>query len=155
MNYFLYKQDIVRLAAIGVKYYSFSVSWTRILPFGTAGTPINEPGLAHYDDVINTCIQYGITPVVTLLHFDTPRSVNTSNVAEFRRDFLNYAKIVMTHYADRVPIWATINEPNLSFFYPGISPFISQSLAHADVYHWYKEELKGTGRITIKFANNL
>jgi beta-glucosidase/6-phospho-beta-glucosidase/beta-galactosidase len=41
MNYYLYKQDIARLAAIGVPYYSFSISQSRIVPFGIAGSPVN------------------------------------------------------------------------------------------------------------------
>lgn len=56
--------DIARLAAMGVPYYSFSLSWSRILPFGRG--PINEAGLAHYEDVINTCLEYGVKPAVTL-----------------------------------------------------------------------------------------
>jgi beta-glucosidase/6-phospho-beta-glucosidase/beta-galactosidase len=46
-NYYLYKQDIERLAAMGVKYYSFSIAWSRIVPFGFAGTPVNKQGLDH------------------------------------------------------------------------------------------------------------
>lgn len=57
MNYYLYKQDIARLAAIGIPYYSFSISWTRIVPFGEVGSPINEPGLQHYEELIETCLQ--------------------------------------------------------------------------------------------------
>lgn len=72
MNYWLYKQDIARLAAIGIPYYSFSISWTRIVPFGEVGSPINTEGLQHYDDLINTCIEYGIQPIVTLSHDDAP-----------------------------------------------------------------------------------
>lgn len=49
MNYYLYKQDIARLAALGIPYYSFSISWTRIVPFGEAGSPINQAGLDHYE----------------------------------------------------------------------------------------------------------
>ncbi|KAK4552104.1 hypothetical protein LTR86_010640 [Recurvomyces mirabilis] len=158
MNYFLYKQDIARLAAIGVPYYSFSISWTRILPFGNVSTPVNLPGLQHYDDVINTCIQYGVTPVVTLLHVDTPLNM-TYNDDAFPDAFLNYAKQVMTHYGDRVKYWVTINEPNIGFGGSyGNAPYSKAAnvlLANAKVYHWYKEVLKGTGQITIKFANNL
>lgn len=58
------RADIARLAAMGVPYYSFSISWSRILPFGRG--PINEAGLAHYEDVINTCLEYGVKPAVTL-----------------------------------------------------------------------------------------
>lgn len=67
MNYWLYKQDIARLAAIGVPNYSFSIAWTRIVPFGKEGSPVNEEGLKHYEDVIETCLQYGIRYVLGLL----------------------------------------------------------------------------------------
>lgn len=58
----------------------------------------------------------------------------------------------MTRYADRVPIWVTYNEPNVAYSYPSITNVL---MSHADVYHWYKEELKGSGRITLKFLNFL
>lgn len=47
-NYYLYKQDIERLAAIGVKHYSFSIPWTRILPFAVPGSPVNQQAIDHY-----------------------------------------------------------------------------------------------------------
>lgn len=46
LNYYLYKQDIARLAAVGVQSYSFSISWTRILPFAHPGSPINKQGIS-------------------------------------------------------------------------------------------------------------
>lgn len=123
-NYYLYKQDIERIASMGVQYYSFSIAWTRILPFALPGTPVNQQGLDHYDDLINFVISKGMTPVVTLLHFDTPLQfyANISTAADkpfvgyvngayqnesFPDAFVNYAKIVMTHFADRVPVWFT------------------------------------------------
>lgn len=80
LNYYLYKQDIARLAAAGVKSYGFSISWTRILPFGYPGSPVNREGIEHYNSLINTVLEYGMTPVVTLNHFDTPAyyATNTS-----------------------------------------------------------------------------
>lgn len=71
-NYFLYKQDIERLAAMGVKHYSFTIPWSRILPFALPGTPINQQGIDHYNDLINTVLDAGMLPIVTMLHFDTP-----------------------------------------------------------------------------------
>lgn len=154
MNYFLYKQDIARLAAIGMPYYSFSISWTRIVPFGVADSPINVPGLEHYDDLINTCIEYGITPIVTLQHADPPLYV-PMNDTRYPDAFLYYAKQVMTRYGDRVKYWVTLNEPNIAFPTTPYSAITNILTAHAKVYHWYKETLEGTGQITIKFANNL
>ena len=156
MNYFLYKQDIARLAALGVPNYSFSIAWSRVVPFGLSGSPVNSEALAHYDDLIDTCLEYGVTPIVTLSHFDSPTSVDFDNETLVEH-FLFYAKEVMTRYADRVPIWVTFNEPNIGLglafkTYDGLTNIL---LAHSAVYDWYKNELGGTGRITTKFANNL
>jgi beta-glucosidase/6-phospho-beta-glucosidase/beta-galactosidase len=153
MAYYLYKQDIARLAAIGVPYFGFSMSWTRIVPFGTVGSPINQAGLDHYEDVIETCLEYGVKPIVTLTHFDPPLGLQY-NSTDFPDAFLYYSKQVMTRFGDRVQEWATLNEPNGVFQndFPSVPNIL---MAHAKVYHWYKEELGGTGSITIKFANNL
>lgn len=167
-NYWLYKQDIERIAAMGVKYYSFSVSWARILPFGTG--PVNQQGIDHYDDLINYVLAKGMIPVLTLLHFDTPIVFFQANVSQthakplvgydnggyqnetFVDAFVNYAKIVMTHYADRVPVFFTFNEP-LLYCYNGVS--VNNVIkAHAQVAHWYREELKGTGQLALKFNDN-
>ncbi|KAL5356326.1 glycoside hydrolase superfamily [Aspergillus floccosus] len=167
-NYYLYKQDIQRLAAMGVKYYSFSIPWTRILPFVLPGSPVNEQGIKHYDDLINTILDAGMQPIVTLIHFDTPWLFVSGDDTTRRPDigyqnggyqnetfvdaFVNYAKIVLSHYADRVPIWVTFNEPLLySFNFAGAQNVIN---AHAQVYHFYHDELKATGRMGIKFNDN-
>jgi beta-glucosidase/6-phospho-beta-glucosidase/beta-galactosidase len=152
LQYYLYKQDIARIAAIGIPYYSFSISWTRIVPFGDVGSPVNQPGLDHYDDLINTCLSYGVTPVFTLAHMDQPLHLQF-NATTFPDAFLYYAQQVMTRFADRVPIWVTLNEPNL--FFNNYLDNDNILVAHAKVYHFYKEELKGTGRITLKFAKSI
>jgi hypothetical protein len=46
--------DIARIAAMGVPYYSFSISWSRVFPFGKGA--VNEVALKHYEDVIDTCL---------------------------------------------------------------------------------------------------
>ncbi|OJJ31947.1 hypothetical protein ASPWEDRAFT_161048 [Aspergillus wentii DTO 134E9] len=167
-NYFLYKQDIQRLAAMGVEYYSFSIPWTRILPFVLPGSPVNEQGLAHYDDLINTVLDAGMQPVVTMLHFDSPlmfvasdnRSAHPDigyNNAGYQNEtfvdaFVNYAQILLTHYGDRVPIWVTFNEPLLySYNFQGVDNVVH---AHAQVYHFYHDVLHGTGQLGIKFNDN-
>ncbi|KAL7932821.1 glycoside hydrolase family 1 protein [Trichoderma chlorosporum] len=169
-NYYLYRQDIERLASIGIRHYSFSIAWSRILPFAFPGTPVNLQALMHYDDVINFAISKGISPVVTLHHFDTPLQfygnnqtailtnagtrcyLGTVNLGfqheQFEDAFVNYGKIVMSHFADRVPFWFTFNEPQVGTV-NGLS--IDHVIkAHAKLYHFYKDELHGTGKISMK-----
>jgi hypothetical protein len=169
-HYYNYRQDIERVAAMGVKHFSFSIAWTRILPFALPGTPVNREGIDHYNDVINFILDKGMIPEVTLLHFDTPLQFYGSNLTSaqeppeigyvngayqnetFPDAFVNYAKIVMAHYADRVPVWYTFNEP-LLYSKNGQSIY-NVIKSHAQVYHFYKEELNGTGKIALKFNNN-
>ena len=106
-EYYLYKQDIARIAALGVPVYSFSISWSRIMPYGKG--PINEKGLAHYDDLINTCIEYGVQPSVTLYHWDTPLYLQNTYGGwlseDIVDDFVEYARVVFERYGNRVPYW--------------------------------------------------
>jgi beta-glucosidase/6-phospho-beta-glucosidase/beta-galactosidase len=169
-HYYYYKQDIERVAAMGVEHFSFSISWTRILPFALPGTPVNQEAIDHYNDVIDFIIEKGMIPEVTLLHFDTPIQFYGDNVTSsqerpdigyvngayqnetFPDAFVNYAKVAMTHFSDRVATWYTFNEP-LLYSTNGLS--IDHVIkAHARVYHFYKEELKGTGKISFKLNNN-
>jgi beta-glucosidase/6-phospho-beta-glucosidase/beta-galactosidase len=170
-NYYLYKQDIERLAAQGVEYYSFSIAWTRILPFALPGTPINQQGIDHYNDLINFVLEKGMKPVVTIFHFDTPLQFfsNLSTIADdvligyvnggyqnstFEDAFVNYGKIILTHFADRVPIFVTFNEP-LLYCSNGIS--VDHVIkAHARLYHFYhdSDKINGTGLMSMKFNDN-
>ncbi|OJJ30422.1 hypothetical protein ASPWEDRAFT_121098 [Aspergillus wentii DTO 134E9] len=112
-EYYTYKREIQRIAAMGVKAYSFSISWSRIFPFGNG--PINEAGLKHYDDLIETCIQYGVQPHVTMYHWDLPLYLQLSyggwTDARIVDDFVDYAKVLLTRWGDKVAQWYTFNEP--------------------------------------------
>ena len=105
--------DIARIAALGVNTYSFSISWPRIFPFGSG--QVNELALAHYEDVIDTCIEYGIEPTVTLYHWDLPLVLQNSYGGwlspQIVDDFANYAQVVFSRYGNKVSRWFTINEP--------------------------------------------
>ncbi|KAF4878868.1 Beta-glucosidase 1A [Colletotrichum siamense] len=158
MNYYLYKQDIARLAAVGVQSYSFSISWSRIVPFGKAGSPINKEAIDHYNDLIDTVISYGMKPVVTLYHFDTPATLQ-SNTSFFSYDhpdfidsFIYYAQTVLVHYSDRVGTWYTFNEPTIE---PSISGSWVTSRyvleAHAKIVRWYRDVVKGDALWSMKF----
>ncbi|RFU26418.1 hypothetical protein B7463_g9920, partial [Scytalidium lignicola] len=66
--------------------------------------------------------------------------------------YLYYAKQIMTRYGDRVPFWVSVNEPNLE---PVDNALTNIFTTHANLYDWYKNELRETGQITMKFTNNL
>ncbi|RAL16391.1 glycoside hydrolase family 1 protein [Aspergillus homomorphus CBS 101889] len=112
-QYYTYKEDIQRIAAMGVKAYSFSISWSRIFPFGNG--PVNEAGLQHYDDVIDTCLQYGVEPQVTLYHWDLPLYLQLSyggwTNERIVEDYVAYAKVLLSRWGDKVAQWYTFNEP--------------------------------------------
>jgi len=168
-NYYLYKQDIERIASMGVKYYSFSIAWTRILPFALPGTPVNQEGIQHYNDLIDFVLEKGMVPIVTIFHFDTPLLFfgNLTTVYDdaligyvnggyqndtFQNAFVNYGKILLTHYADRVPYWMSFNEPLL--YSDNGKSIDSVVKAHARLWHFYHEDLQGTGQFGIKFNDN-
>ena len=157
MSYYLYKQNHARLAGIGVHHYSFSVSWTRIVPFGVAGSPINVKGLEHYDDVINSCLANGLVTIATLDHFDSPAGISLDDGSTFVDASVYYAKQVMTRYANRVFIWLIFNEPNVMplIFCKSFNCLTNILTAHSTIYYSYKHILKGKGRLTMKPGYNI
>jgi len=113
-HYHHYKEDIALMAEMGFRMYRFSIAWTRILPEGTG--PINQKGIDHYNDVIDTCLSYGIEPLVTMFHFDMPDALDKrgswSN-PESVEWFVHFAKVLFENFGDRVKYWLTINEQNM------------------------------------------
>jgi beta-glucosidase len=110
--YHRYGDDIATVAALGFNAFRFGVEWSRIEP---------EPGLIsnaaldHYSRVVDACLGHGVTPVVTLHHFTSPRWLMA--VGGWRADatadrFAEYAATVMRRLGDRVRWVCTINEAN-------------------------------------------
>lgn len=112
-HYEMYKEDFKMLTEGNQNAYRFSIAWTRIIPNGVGD--INEQGIKHYNDVINTCMNYGLEPVVTLYHYDMPNALFIKGGWENRdivNAFQNYARICFEAFGDRVKYWTTINEPS-------------------------------------------
>ena len=114
--YHHYKEDIALLAEMGFKVFRMSINWARIFPSGDDTIP-NEEGLAFYDDVFDECLKYGIEPLVTLSHYETPLNLTLKyngwadrRVIDF---FVNYAETVFKRYKDKVKYWLTFNEINI------------------------------------------
>ncbi len=113
--YHRYKEDIKLFAEMGMKMFRMSISWSRIYPNGIEESP-NEEGLKFYHDVFNELHKYGIEPLVTLWHFDTPLYLVEEYGDWKNRElidlFVKYAKTVLEEYKDDVKYWLTFNEIN-------------------------------------------
>ena len=69
--YHRYEEDIRLFAEMGFKVFRTSIAWSRIFPKGDEEEP-NELGLAFYDRLFDECRKYGIEPLVTISHYETP-----------------------------------------------------------------------------------
>ncbi|MCC5951866.1 MAG: family 1 glycosylhydrolase [Acidimicrobiia bacterium] len=109
-----YPEDIGLIAELGFAASRFSLSWPRIIPEGT-GAP-NPSGLAFYDRVIDTCLEHGIEPWLTLYHWDLPLCLHERG-GWANRDvidwFADYAAVCAEAFGDRVTHWMVCNEPNM------------------------------------------
>ncbi|KAF3432481.1 hypothetical protein FNV43_RR27221 [Rhamnella rubrinervis] len=120
-SYKRYKDDVKLVKDIGVEYYRFSISWTRILPNGTLSGGINQEGIDHYNSLIDELIKNGIKPMVTILHFDLPQALQDKYGGYLNRsfvdDFKDYSEICFKEFGDRVKNWVTLNEPYICASY--------------------------------------
>lgn len=115
-HYHRYKEDIALFAEMGFKVYRLSMNWARIFPHGEDEVP-NQKGLDHYRDVFETCKKYGIEPLVTLSHYETPfeltRKYNGWADRRVIEYFNRYSETVMREYKGLVKYWLTFNEINI------------------------------------------
>ncbi|KAF8169515.1 beta-glucosidase [Pholiota molesta] len=183
-SYRLWKEDVALLAEYGVKSYRFSLSWSRIIPLGGRNDPVNPKGIEFYNKFIDALLENGITPFVTLYHWDLPQALHDRyngwlNKEEITKDYVNYARVCFEAFGDRVKHWLTINEPwcvailgfGRGVFAPGRSsdrerspegdsstePWIvghSIIYAHANAVKMYREEFKPTQKGQIGITLN-
>jgi beta-glucosidase len=111
-SYDRYEEDIAVMKAMNNNAYRFSVAWPRVVPEGVG--PINGAGLDYYSRLVDELLEAGVSPFVTLYHWDLPQALqdrggwaNRSTIGAFA----DYAEIVTRRLGDRVKMWATFNEP--------------------------------------------
>lgn len=139
--YHRYPEDIALLAEMGFKVFRFSIAWSRIYPTGFEQEP-NEAGLQFYDRVIDTCLHYGIQPLITLSHYEIPlelcRRLDGFRSRETIDHFVRYAKTVLARYHDRVKYWLTFNEVNVTLISPLMGAGIMTPKAQLTAQDWYQ-----------------
>lgn len=62
--YHNYQSDIALVKTLGFKIFRFSISWSRILPYGKG--VVNQEGISFYHHVIDECLKQGLIPYITL-----------------------------------------------------------------------------------------
>ncbi|CAG4967222.1 unnamed protein product [Parnassius apollo] len=169
-----YKRDVEMMRELGLDAYRFSLSWSRILPNGLANK-VSEAGVAFYNNYIDEMIKYGITPMVTLYHWDLPQKLQELGGFVnplFPEWYEDYARVVYEQFGDRVKHWITFNEPREICYEgydtttkapqlnaTGIGAYLCAKnlvMAHARAYYAYKNDFApsqgGVCGITISVA---
>lgn len=159
-HYHRYKEDIKLFAEMGFKVYRFSIAWSRIYPTGEEEVP-NEKGLEFYDHVVDECLKYGIEPLVTISHYETPLALAEKyNGWESRKLidlYLKYCNTLFNHFKGRVRYWITFNEINAILRQPFVAGAINtpkEELTNQDLYEAMHHELVASARAT-KLAHEI
>ncbi|MBF4577098.1 family 1 glycosylhydrolase [Frondihabitans sp. VKM Ac-2883] len=118
-SYHRFRDDIRTLAELGLNSYRFSIEWARIEP--ERGF-VSRAELDHYRRMVDTCHEFGIEPIVTLMHFTVPRWFErdgfwrASDAADL---FARYTEAALPVVSEGVRYVCTINEPNIAAMLAG------------------------------------
>ncbi len=108
-----WKEDFARAAESHQNAHRLSVEWSRIEPNPAVW---DEDALDHYRQIVQGALDHGLIPMVTLHHFTNPLWIAEDggwlNPRTVQR-FVRYVRKVVDALGDLVPMWVTINEPNV------------------------------------------
>jgi len=116
-HYHRMPSDVELMSDLGLGAYRFSISWPRVQPGGSG--PVNAPGLAFYDRLVDTLLDRGIAPWATLYHWDLPLELEQAGgwpERDTAARFAEYAGTVAEALGDRLHGLITLNEPWCSAF---------------------------------------
>lgn len=152
--YHRYQEDIKLFAEMGFKVFRLSIAWSRIFPRGDEKEP-NEKGLEFYDKVFDECHKYGMEPLVTISHYETPlylaEHYNGWSSRALIGFYENYVRVVFSRYRDKVKYWLTFNEINSILDSPFMSGGINtpkEELTESDLYQAIHHELVASALAT-------
>lgn len=152
--YHRYKEDVKLFAEMGFKVFRTSIAWSRIYPHGDDAEP-NEKGLQFYDDLFDECHKYGIEPLVTISHYETPLHLAKEYNGWISHDLIGfyerYVRTIFARYKDKVKYWLTFNEINSILHAPLMSGGIMtprEELSLSDLYQACHHELVASALAT-------
>lgn len=145
--YHRYKEDVKLFAEMGFRTFRTSIAWSRIFPNGDEAEP-NEKGLQFYDRLFDECLKYGIEPMVTLSHYETPlhlaKAYNGWTNRKLVDFYIRFAGTVFARYKNKVKYWLTFNEINSILEHPFMGGGIvtpKEELTQQDLYQAIHHEL--------------
>jgi beta-glucosidase len=115
-HYDRYRDDVALMRELGVQVYRFSTSWARVQPDGRTA---NSAGLDFYRRLTDELLEAGITPWLTLYHWDLPQALQEAGgwpARDTALRFADYAAEVHAALGDRIQHWTSLNEPWCSAF---------------------------------------
>lgn len=114
-SYHQYETDFDLMQDLGMNFYRFQISWSRVNPQGDGA--FNEAGIAFYDKFIDELLARGIEPMICLYHFDMPlhlaQEYNGFVDRHVMDAFITFGKEMMKRFGHKVRYWITFNEQNL------------------------------------------
>ncbi|MFV0632493.1 GH1 family beta-glucosidase [Demequina sp.] len=112
-----WQEDVDMMEEMGLDAYRFSIAWPRVQPGGTG--EFNAEGIDFYRGLIDRLKAKGITPLITLYHWDLPQELEDEG-GWLSRDtvdaFVTYAVRMVEEFGADVLTWTTFNEPWVSSF---------------------------------------
>ena len=115
-HYHRYAADVALMKSLGMQSYRFSTSWDRVCP---DGGPVNAKGLDFYERLVDSLLEAGVAPWLTLYHWDLPQALEDRGGWTSRETvdrFVDYSLAVHDRLGDRVRTWTTLNEPFCAAF---------------------------------------
>ncbi|EGA65170.1 6-phospho-beta-glucosidase [Vibrio brasiliensis] len=142
--YHRYPQDIELFDEMGFNCLRLSIAWTRIFPNGDESEP-NEQGLAYYDKIFDQLAKHNIQPFVTLSHYEMPYALVENYGGWGSRElitfFERYARTVFERYKDKVKLWLTFNEINMSLHAPFTGVGLQEQATEQEIYQAIHHQL--------------
>ncbi|WP_175561988.1 glycoside hydrolase family 1 protein [Anaerocolumna xylanovorans] len=158
--YHRYKEDIKLFSQMGFKVFRTSIAWSRIFPNGDEEIP-NEKGLQFYDDLFDECLKYGMEPLITISHYETPLQLARNYNGWADRSMIGfyekYVRTLFSRYGGKVKYWLTFNEINSVLHSPFMSGGIcipKDELSEQELYQAVHHELVASA-LAAKLAHEM
>lgn len=145
--YHNYQNDVSLIGEMNIPNFRFSISWTRIMPAGQGA--VSQKGIDYYNNLIDHLLESGITPWVTIYHWDLPHALELQGGWTNRESvkwFTDYAAVCARYFGDRVKNWMVMNEPSV---FTGAGYFLG---IHAPGRRGISNYLKAVHHVTLATA---